>query len=136
MQHSTGTPTKYESERIDKMIESEALRRRIRGKDHAAKRLARGHRGLPLMTETNKSTDPVTFQEFEKIARLNRDMTSEQVPVLHYGPVYRRSGPFGESLAACAPGPVPSNLTTHKPWVTCETCKQTEAYRNGSSYAA
>lgn len=59
-------------------------------------------------------------------------LSQEKVtPVLHYGPVYHHKGPFGNSLASCRPGPEPSNLTTHKPWVTCEACKQTVAYREG-----
>jgi hypothetical protein len=60
-----------------------------------------------------------------------RQSTSEVTP-LHYGPVYGdRLLPRGDSLAACRPGPKPGSLTTHKPWVTCVPCKQTEAYRNG-----
>lgn len=61
---------------------------------------------------------------------MSEPLTAEKVAVLHYGPVYRH-GSTGQSLAACAPGPVPSSITTHKPWVTCEACKLTEAYRSG-----
>lgn len=57
--------------------------------------------------------------------------TDERVTV-HYGPVYGpRLLPPGESFAACRPGAVSGNLTTHKPWVTCLKCTKTEAYRNG-----
>lgn len=64
------------------------------------------------------------------MANLTTDEGSD--PVLHYGPHYGdHLEPRGHSLAACRPGEVPSNLTTHKPWVTCPACKQTEAYRNG-----
>lgn len=62
---------------------------------------------------------------------MSEQLSTEQKAVLHYGPVYRSSGPFGESLAACRPGDQPSNLTVYKPWVTCAKCKQTEAYRYG-----
>jgi hypothetical protein len=60
-------------------------------------------------------------------------MSDEVVPPLHFGPVYGdRLVPRGDSLAACRPGPhKPASMTTHKPWVTCEACKQSEAYRNG-----
>lgn len=50
----------------------------------------------------------------------------------HYGPVYTPRPPLGDSLAACRPGPHDCGcLTTTKSWVSCEQCKQTEAYRNG-----
>lgn len=55
--------------------------------------------------------------------------------LVHYGPVYRRKGPFGESLAACRPARIPDNLTLHPIWVTCEKCKQTIAYLYGRQYA-
>lgn len=58
--------------------------------------------------------------------------TEETMRPLHYGPIYGPALlPNGHSFAACRPGAEPGSLTMHKPWVTCEPCKQTEAYRNG-----
>jgi hypothetical protein len=58
--------------------------------------------------------------------------TNPVMPAVHFGPVYGPGLlPHGHSFAACRPGDVPGNLTTHKPWVTCDACRQTEAYRNG-----
>lgn len=50
--------------------------------------------------------------------------------VTHYGPVYEPRPVNGGSFSACRSDQC-GTLTTHKPWVTCESCKNTEAYRNG-----
>lgn len=60
---------------------------------------------------------------------MSGDLSSKEQVAVHYGPVYYPPPGRGESMAACRPGPEASTLTTHKPWVTCEKCKQTEKYR-------
>lgn len=44
--------------------------------------------------------------------------------VIHYGPMwFKRRAEHFNSFAACDAGP-PNVMSTHKPWVTCEACKQ------------
>jgi hypothetical protein len=50
---------------------------------------------------------------------------------IHYGPVWYKREVAGEySFAACEIR-APAVLSTHKPWVNCEACKQTKEFRSG-----
>lgn len=48
--------------------------------------------------------------------------------VIHYGPVWFKRGLAQNfSLAACEAAP-PNAMSTHKPWVNCEDCRQSKDF--------
>lgn len=85
----------------------------------------------PARMEVNAWEAMELSRKMRAADELPQQASKEQV-VVHYGPVYYPPPSRGESMAACRPGPEASTLTTHKPWVTCQECKQAEAYKNAT----
>ncbi len=49
-------------------------------------------------------------------------LTSEHVTI-HYGPAWGKRNHLG-SMALCSPGGSPSAMSTHLPFVNCQTCRE------------
>lgn len=58
---------------------------------------------------------------------MNAPLVAETV-IIHYGPVWYKRGMEHFSFAACEALP-PNAMSTHKPWINCEACKQTREFK-------